>query len=361
MGLTKISPSETQSSTSLDPALLLKPQDEQPSSSSFLARRLSSGSILLLKQQSLVAQQRTQELFGTTLGTVIAAYFTALVSFADIVFDAIVVVSWFRKRRLGFATALLSTMILSFAIQFGATVLQHARKPFQAQAFEYLIHFMLLSHAVSAFRAYSGKQQTALDLIAPHVFFTCIEGVEIGFEAVPALLIQLLAALSAYGVHAVPIAQIISILLSTLTIAFGVSSLWHHKDVSHENRRLNPAFYGALPSSVARRWAAVSALLMFNMCHVLCKSLGLALLWTTFGGRVAGGFWFGDFLLYCLVKVVAGDFVYWIPTESALVTVLFSALFRLAQKILVDFSAFLHFRHVRPPSPQPQTAIRTQC
>ena len=299
----------------------------------------------IVKQRSNAAQRNVEAAFGATIGTLLAVIFTVVVSYADVTSDIAVLSTWhLQEDRQDFANALLSTMCFAVTLQLMFTVYQNHKKALKEQAVETLLVLFMLAPAVLAFRAYSGKKQASSDLISHKLMHVVLKSVEIAFEAVIGLLIQLLAILS--SPDTVTTTQLVSVAVSVLAIAFGVASMFHDKDVHPENRKRNPTFYGTLPSHPPRRWAAMAALLVFSMCHVFCKCLGLTLLWTTFGGYDAGGFWLCDFLLYCLIKIAQGDFVYWMPAESTSVTLLISTLLRLAQKTLVDFTGFVQFRYV---------------
>ena len=250
-----------------------------------------------------------------TIGTLLAVIITAILTYTDVISDTAVLLIWYSQQdRQYFANALLATISLAMTLQLLLTVYQNHKKPLKEQSVEILLLLFMLAPAVNAFRAYSGKKQSSSDMVSHQIMHVGLKCTEIGFEAVIGLLIQMLAILSSPDTATTT--QLVSVVVSVLTIAFGVATMFHDKDVQPESRILNPTFHGTLPSHAPRRWAAMGALLVFSMCHVFGKCLGLTLLWTTYGGYGAGGFWLCDFLLFCLIKISQGDFIYWLPAES---------------------------------------------
>jgi hypothetical protein len=121
--------------------------------------------------------------------------------------------------------------------------------------------------------------------------------------------------------------------------------MFYEKDIDPVCRKSNPSFYGVFPAGVLARTKTLLVLMVFTMCHVLSRCLGLALLWSTFGGLAAAGFWVADFLLVCLIKVVQGDFIYWLPIDNLGLAIAVSTLTRMAAKILTDFTGMFQMRH----------------
>ena len=85
-------------------------------------------------------------------------------------------------------------------------------------------------------------------------------------------------------------------------------------------------------------------LVLFIMCHVFSKCLGLALLWATFGAGAASSFFVADFSLYCIIKALQGDFLYWLHDDSIFISIILSVAMRFAMKVMAEFSGFVQNR-----------------
>jgi hypothetical protein len=75
---------------------------------------------------------------------------------------------------------------------------------------------------------------------------------------------------------------------------------------------------------------------------LLLRSIGAALLILA-DTKIFVAYMAGDHLLYLLLKLVRGDFLYWMPVEGV-VGVPFALLLRVIVKTLTDFTGVLQFR-----------------
>ena len=83
---------------------------------------------------------------------------------------------------------------------------------------------------------------------------------------------------------------------------------------------------------------------LISALHNLSRSVGCALLVASSGKSMLVYFVGGEMLLYLAWKIFRGDFLYWVRVEG-IVGVIISALVRVVNKIIVDFTGCVHFRH----------------
>ncbi len=188
-------------------------------------------------------------------------------------------------------------------LQSFCVVLQNKRSSRWVLCRELFFLFTLVSPGVHAYRVAKGEEQPDTDTLSPHIMLMYCKCADIGGEAIPGLIIQLRAILSNPSPSRF---ALMSVGLSAATTAFGVVTMFYDKDTNERGRLLNPSFYGAFPVGDARRTRVALALMTFTFCHVFGKCLGLALLWCTFGGFVAGFAWVIDLLLFILIKIARG-------------------------------------------------------
>ena len=107
-------------------------------------------------------------------------------------------------------------------------------------------------------------------------------------------------------------------------------------------RKETPDFYGYIPDGGSR--TVIFGCMMLNSALLLLvRSLSAAMLMLV-KKRYFVVYWAGDMALYLLLKVVRGDFHYWIPFDGAS-GLLLSLAGRVIVKTVTDFAGVIHFRH----------------
>ena len=269
--------------------------------------------------------------------------FGAALSVADFGSDVVVILQLLQQARRGSANALIATICTNLIAQSLVAIQTNKRKGRLVQLRELLLLFSMLSPGVHAYRVVTGATPTALDIVTPQQTMLISKVCEVAFEAVPGLLIQFAIILSSSQLPSH--SQLISVALSTATIAFNSVMIFHGMDQNPHFRSGDPTFYGALPDGALRRALCLSCLMVFTMCHVFMRCLGLVLLSITFGLSVAGGFWAADFVAFLLFKAARCDAVWFTPTNSRGSTMAVALVGRLAEKIMVDFTGCIQVRH----------------
>ena len=113
-------------------------------------------------------------------------------------------------------------------------------------------------------------------------------------------------------------------------------------DCNPEYRRIAPLVYGYVPNGATRRLVVFTSMVTFSALHITLKVLGVALL-AILDRRIVGAMLGGDLLIYVSYKILRNDFYHWLPLVGPLATFV-SFVVRCTVKVLVDFTAVIHFR-----------------
>jgi hypothetical protein len=108
-------------------------------------------------------------------------------------------------------------------------------------------------------------------------------------------------------------------------------------------REHTPYFYGYMPKRSTKRSIIFTSLTFFSMSLLLIRCTTIAVL-----GQL-GGSWVVLYLacdlgLYIVVKILRGDFWYWIPLGGK-TEIVNSIVCRLVVKLVTDFTSIVQFRH----------------
>jgi hypothetical protein len=113
-------------------------------------------------------------------------------------------------------------------------------------------------------------------------------------------------------------------------------------DSDPEKRRKLPSFYGYLPDEGNKRTIMYVCMVVNSALLLLLRSIGAALLMLA-DAKIFVAYMAGDHLLYLLLKLVRGDFLYWLPIEGVSGLAV-SLIMRVMVKTITDFTGVLQFR-----------------
>lgn len=290
----------------------------------------------------LLLQLATAHFKKGLFGVKFRLYSGAALSIADMISDVVMIFQYFRNGNMGYVKSLIGSICANLFFQSVFVLLQN-RKKSKLELFRELLYlFSGVSPGIHAYRVANGEERVSTDFFTPSLMHVCCKACDVVGECIPGLIIQLHAylTLSKSSVFAP-----VSLVLSTATTSFTVVMLFYDKDTDMLCRATNPEFYGAFPDGVGARAYTLCVLMVFTMSHVFSKCFGLTILWCTFGGSLAWCAWALDLVLFCLIKIVQGDWFTWLPIDSLLVAHAGSLLFRFANKLMVDFTGFMQLRH----------------
>jgi len=208
--------------------------------------------------------------------------------------------------------------------------------------------FLGFKPAVDAYRVATGvKQEAGQNIDATHEmnFMKCIE---MFAEAIPGVIIQLMA-IGTLGKdengdqREVTLSAWISLAVSAFSTGFISASISYDFDTNPEKRQQVPEFYGYVPAQASKRTTVFGTMVFFSAGMLLIRCTTILLL-GLIGKRWAFAYIGADLGLYLLVKIMRGDFWYWVPVGGKM-EILLSLLCRVVVKIITDFTSLVQFRH----------------
>jgi hypothetical protein len=170
---------------------------------------------------------------------------------------------------------------------------------------------------------------------------TLMKVVEMFAEAIPGVIIQLMAI--ATSDKSVGTSAWLSVAVSAITTGFASATISYDWDTDPGRREWAPDFYGYIPAKASKRTIVFVSMLLLTAGMLLIRCTTIVLL-----GLMGGSWSFlyigADLGLYILVKILRGDFWYWIALGGN-IEIVSSIFSRVLVKIIVDFTSIVHFRH----------------
>ena len=120
-----------------------------------------------------------------------------------------------------------------------------------------------------------------------------------------------------------------------------LSSLTSHSPVKRSQK---PDFYGYVPDKANSRAVCFGSLIFISSNMLAIKTLGLVLLSAVPGNNYVAIFLAIDIGLFLLIKIIRGDFIYWLPLKGK-TSIIASVFFRIIGKFIGDFTSVVQFRH----------------
>ena len=289
---------------------------------------------MVMNEVALVLYSQT-----STFGANFRLYFGAGLSITDMFTDATMIVNYFEDQNIGFAKAMIIMLSLNMLIQLLGAFFQSRKRGTAFVLLEMIYIITCVAPGVHAFRVASSQEKLGSETVDGRTMLLWSKIIEIVFEAVPGLIIQLFAYFTLVQSSSF---ALVSIAISAMTTAFSVSVMFFDKDVDPRNRRTNPFFYGVFLDDVTSRTHALFWLFVFSASHVLSKGVGVALFWTTFGGDAVFAYYGAELLAFFAVKVVRQDMIYWPPVQGLAASVALSGLVRFANKVRLGPTPLIH-------------------
>ncbi|GMI31458.1 hypothetical protein TrCOL_g854 [Triparma columacea] len=287
-------------------------------------------------------EETVKKLFmKSTLGLKARVTVGAATSMVDLLTDVYVTNMFWRDKKYGYFKASLASLLLSIGIQMFAVWAGYRKLGMTRVLREWIPILLGYKPAVDAYRVVTGAKQevgTAADAVFE---MTITKGTEMFAEAIPGVIIQLMAI--ATSGKDVGTSAWLSVAVSAITTGFASATISYDWDTDPAKREVAPDFYGYIPAKASKRAVVFVSMWLFTAGMLLIRCTTIVLL------GLMGGSWVflyigADLVLYLLVKILSGDFWYWLPVGGSAEIVL-SILFRVIAKIIVDFTSIVHFRH----------------
>ena len=269
--------------------------------------------------------------FGATLGVL------------DVATDIFAIANFTMQGNHRYASAVIASVSVSMATQAFCIYVMKKKRGVLVVSKEFFFLFTGLKPAIDAFRVLSGTKARTGDLFDPLTELLSFKMIEIVAEAIPSSLVQIYAMLSSSGHQSS--GSSISILVSIVTISLGAVTIAFDLDSDPDRRMHSPDFYGYVPSTSGQRTVVFFSMFFFTACHIMVRMLGFVLL-ALVSPALAQAVFLGDICFFLLLKALSGDLRYWVPL-SAVPSWTVSIMTRMFGKIMVDFTASLHFRHAQ--------------
>ena len=137
--------------------------------------------------------------------------------------------------------------------------------------------------ALDAHRVATGAKKELGGALSPWVEMIGIKVVEMFAEAIPGVIIQLMAIASTPDGEDISKAALFSIAVSALTTGFASASISYDFDTNVDMRNVEPAFYGYVPAKARKRTLVFASSLLFSAGMLTIRCATIVMLWMVDG------------------------------------------------------------------------------
>ncbi|GMI26372.1 hypothetical protein TeGR_g14547, partial [Tetraparma gracilis] len=273
-------------------------------------------------------------------GVKFRAYLGAGVSAADGLSDAYMIKTFYDMGDTANAKGLLAMVGANLAIQGLIVYIQVQglkKNRWRTALFEMLTVVSFVKPGLDAYRVASGAEQLPGAAVNPLTEMVFTKGGELFFEAIPGLVLQLVALLNAEKVSNVAIG---SILMSTASTALTATTMFWDLDTDPGARKRNPDWIGIVPD--LNRGSTFAVIILMSAFQVIAKAAAVALLAVTSRSWLLR-YVVTDHVLHFVYRVARNDMVYYTPMPPA-ASYVAAPLFRVILKTVSDFTGGFTFR-----------------
>jgi hypothetical protein len=260
---------------------------------------------------------------------------------ADLLTDVYVTYMFWDDKKYGYFKASLASLAASIGIQMLLVWGQNRKFGMLRVLREWFPILTGFKPAVDAYRVAKGEKQEAGQLTDFYSELSVMKVTELFAEAIPGVIIQLMAI--ATSANKVSKAALLSLSVSALTTGYTSATISYDYDTDPVSREQVPDFYGYLPADPAKRLITFVTMMLVSACMLVIRCMTIVVL------VLLGDTWVllyvgADLLLYLLVKVLRGDFWYWVPVGGN-AEIVVSTVMRVLIKVVTDFTSIVQFRH----------------
>ena len=265
----------------------------------------------------------------------------AFTSMSDLLTDIYVTYTFGRDGKGGYFKASLASLMASIGLQM-LIIWALNKKLGMMRVLRELVPVLLgYKPAVDAYRVATGAKQEVGKAADQLVEITFTKWIETFAEAIPGLIIQLMAIASIE--EGVATSAWISLAISALTTGFASATTSYDWDTDPLKREQTPDFYGYIPSKASKRLLVFVSMMFLTAGMLLIRCMIIVVL-GAIGSSWVALYIGGDIGLYLIVKILRGDFWWWMPLGGNL-EIFSSIVNRVAFKVVTDFTSNVHFRH----------------
>jgi hypothetical protein len=265
----------------------------------------------------------------------------AITSMADLLTDVYVTYMFWSDGKDGYFKASLASLAVSMGIQMLAVWVQNRKLGMKRVIREWFPILIGFKPAVDAYRVATGAKQEVGAAVEAMAEMTVMKVVEMFAEAIPGVIIQLMAIVTSD--KDVGTSAWLSVAVSAITTGFASATISYDIDTHPGLRELVPDFYGYVPANPSKRLIIFISMTLFSAGMLVVRCMTIVVL-GLLGGRWVSSYVGTDLLLYLLVKILRGDFWYWLPVGGNL-EIMSSIVARVLVKVVTDFTSIVQFRH----------------
>jgi hypothetical protein len=248
---------------------------------------------------------------------------------------------FWSDKKYGYFKASLASLIVSIGIQMLLVWVQNKELGLMRVLREWFPILIGFKPAVDAYRVAKGEKQEAGQAIDALTELTYMKGIEMFAEAIPGVIIQLMAIATNDG--EVADAAWISLSVSALTTGYASATISYDFDTDPVRKEQVPDFYGYVPANPTKRSIIFVAMMLFSAGMLVIRCMTIVVL-GLLGGKWVSLYVGADLGLYLLVKILRGDFWYWMPLGGN-AEIMSSIVNRVLVKVVTDFTSIVQFRH----------------
>jgi hypothetical protein len=278
---------------------------------------------------------------NTKLGLKARVTFGAVTSMTDLVTDVYVTYMFWSDKKYGYFKASLASLAVSIGLQMLTVWFQNRKLGIRKVLRECFPILFGYKPAVDAYRVATGSKKELGVAVEAMTEMTAMKVVEMFAEAIPGVIIQIMAIASSD--KDVGTSAWLSVAVSAITTGFASATISYDWDTDPGRRESAPDFYGYIPAKASKRTFVFVSMLLYTAGMLLIRCTTIVLL-GLMGGSWVSLYISADLGLYLLVKILRGDFWYWIPAGGN-IEIVSSIIMRVVIKIIVDFTSIVQFRH----------------
>jgi hypothetical protein len=286
--------------------------------------------------------ERIAELLLTLVGrgVKLRVLICALLSYLDVISDAVVIRQFFADGEVTAAWASLGFLGANMVLQIALCIGQNFRSP-KAMALEIVYTLIFLKPILEVLRIVRGEKQKPYHSFSLIVENTIAKAGEIFAEAGPAAFVQMYLLLS---VARPKYFQYLSIVISIATAAFTIASIDFNLDTDPKLRLMEPRFYGFVPDKSGNRAKIFAAMFLNSFAQMAVAVIGTSSL-AHMDPNIAMGAWCGRFAMMFAVKLARRDFSWYVPIRGLPSIIIAAFLARPATIFLGDVGLYAYGRH----------------
>ncbi|GMI30494.1 hypothetical protein TeGR_g8045, partial [Tetraparma gracilis] len=248
-------------------------------------------------------------------------------SMVDLATDINVILVYFgQPGQEGYGWMMLGMVLASMGLQLVLVLVQNGKMGWSKLLREALIVVSGLKPGVDAMRVVSNAEMNEHHVVDAKQELVGTKCAEMFCESIPGCILQVTALIQG-GSRDKMGTKVFSIFVSAITTGMSSASISYDFDSDPEKRRKLPTFYGYLPDEGNKRTIMYVCIVINSALLLLLRSIGAALLILA-DAKIFVAYMAGDHLLYLLLKLVRGDFLYWMPIEGVIAFAVFLSLMK---------------------------------